>query len=175
MSLLPVGASPCLCHLGTRSPRPSGGSPDLPAVASLWCAWGKRGKKPWQSPGGARVICQQAPAGCACSSQHPHNGAAPERFPKPTQLHQSLRVASAGSLLRDEAGAWPELPGTGSSLFFSSPRSLAAKPEAEVTGAARLQDHEPFPVALFPRRSIAVFRLDWIHFPDRLEEFEERM
>jgi hypothetical protein len=28
---------------------------------------------------------------------------------------------------------------------------------------------------MFHHRSIAVFRLDWIHFPDRLEELEERM
>jgi hypothetical protein len=82
-------------------------------------------------------------------------------------------VTFAGPLLKDEAGARPALPDTGSSLFFSSARSLAAKPEAEVTGAERLQDHEPFPVAMFPRRSIAVFRLDWIRFPDSLEELEE--
>jgi hypothetical protein len=51
---------------------------------------------------------------------------------------------------------------------------IAAKTEAEVTGAERRQDYESSPVAMFPRRSIAVFRLDWIHFPDRLEAFGEK-
>jgi hypothetical protein len=90
-------------------------------------------------------------------------------------MHHLLIMTFAGILLRDEAVARSALPDTGSSLFFSSPRSLAAKPEAEVTGAERRQDYEPSPVAMFPRRSIAVFRLDWIHFPDRLEELEARM
>jgi hypothetical protein len=46
---------------------------------------------------------------------------------------------------------------------------------ADVTGAPRRQDYQLSPVALFHHRSIAVFRLDWIHFRDSLEAFEERM
>jgi hypothetical protein len=83
-------------------------------------------------------------------------------------------VIFADILLRDEAVARPDVPVTGSSLFFSSPQPLTAKPEAEVTGAERLQDHGPSPVATSDRHSIAVFRLDWTHFPDRLEEFGEK-
>jgi hypothetical protein len=44
----------------------------------------------------------------------------------------------------------------------------------EVTGAQRLQEHEPSPVATFHRRSIAVFRLDRTPSRASLEELEEK-
>jgi hypothetical protein len=44
----------------------------------------------------------------------------------------------------------------------------------EVTGAQRLQEHEPFPIVTFHRRYVAVFRLDCSQCGDSLKEFEAK-
>jgi hypothetical protein len=44
----------------------------------------------------------------------------------------------------------------------------------EVTGAQRLQEHEPSPVATFNHRSIAVFRLDCTHCRENRKSLKKK-
>jgi hypothetical protein len=73
----------------------------------------------------------------------------------------------------EELKAAPERPAAELPETKAPPRERSGQ-LVEVTGAQRLQQHRPSPVAMCPRRQFAVFRLDCSPAAHTLEELDEK-